>query len=118
MASRGGIDLGGTKVQAAIVDDDGQVQGESRHPTPTAGGPQAVSDTCAAALREAAEAAGVKTRHLEAVGVGSPGVIDADAGSVTSARNLPDWEGTFPLGESLSGALGTPVVIGNDVDVA
>jgi glucokinase len=118
MARRGGIDLGGTKVQAAIVDDDGQVRGESRHPTPTTGGPQAVADTCAAALREAADASGVKTRHLEAVGVGSPGVIDVEAGSVTSARNLPDWEGTFPLGESLSGALGTPVVIGNDVDVA
>jgi glucokinase len=50
--------------------------------------------------------------------VGSPGVIDVEAGSVTSARNLPDWEGTFPLGETLAAALGTPVVIGNDVDVA
>jgi glucokinase len=118
MALRGGIDLGGTKVQAAIVDDDGQAQGQARLATPTTGGPQAVADACVAALREAAGAAGVKTRHLEGVGVGSPGVIDADTGSVTSARNLPDWEGTFPLGDTLSTALGAPVAIGNDVDVA
>src|SRR3954469_1958645 len=118
MASRGGIDLGGTKVQAAIVDDDGAVLGEARHPTPTTGGPQAVADECAATLREAADAAGVKTKHLEAIGVGSPGVIDAEAGTVTSARNLPDWEGMFALGPVLSATLGASVVLGNAADVA
>jgi glucokinase len=115
---RGGIDLGGTKIQAAIVDDDGQIAGEARHPTPTSGGPEAVADACAAVLREAAGAAAVRTRQLEAAGVGSPGVIDVGAGTVTSARNLPDWEGSFPLGSVLAHALGTPVVLGNDVDVA
>jgi glucokinase len=45
-------------------------------------------------------------------------VIDAEAGSVTSARNLPGWEGTFPLGEVLSDRAGVPVRLGNDVDVA
>jgi len=37
---------------------------------------------------------------------------------VTSARNLPGWEGTFPLGETLGNALGTEIRIGNDVQVA
>jgi glucokinase len=118
MASRGGIDLGGTKIQAAVIDDEGEVLGESRGPTPTEGGPQAVADACAAVLRESADAAGIRTKDLEAIGVGSPGVIDVEAGSVTSARNLPDWEGTFPLGPVLAEALGAPVAIGNDVDVA
>jgi glucokinase len=50
--------------------------------------------------------------------VGSPGEIDAAEGTVSQARNLPDWEGTFPLGAELSKALGAPVAIGNDVQVA
>ena len=41
-----------------------------------------------------------------------------EQGDVTSARNLPDWEGTFPLGPTLEGELGCPVVLGNDVQVA
>jgi glucokinase len=115
---RGGIDLGGTKVQAVVVDDAGEVRGEARHPTPTEGGPQAVADACAAALTEAAQQADVATHDLEAAGVGSPGVIDVEANTVTSARNLPDWEGTFALGGVLADALDTPVRLGNDVDVA
>lgn len=115
---RGGIDLGGTKIQTAIVDAGGEVVGEARHPTPTEGGPEGVAEAMAAALREAAEAAGVETKDLEGVGVGSPGDADEKTGAVSSARNLPDWEGSFPLGEKLKQALGTEIKVGNDVQVA
>jgi glucokinase len=115
---RGGIDLGGTKIQTAIVDASGQIAGEARHPTPTQGGPADVAEAMAGALREAAEAAGVKPEDLRGVGVGSPGDADGKTGIVSGARNLPDWEGSFPLGETLAQALGTQVQIGNDVQVA
>jgi glucokinase len=115
---RGGIDLGGTKIQAVIVDESGRVEGEERVPTPTAGGPQDVADAMAEALRAAARAAGVDTAELDGVGVGSPGIVDSRRGIVTSARNLPDWEGSFPLGDALGDALGTRVRIENDVTVA
>jgi glucokinase len=115
---RGGIDLGGTKIQAVVVDDEHTVLGETRLPTPTTGGPGDVAAAMAAALEQAAEAAKVEPADLEGVGVGSPGEIDASAGTVTSARNLPDWEGTFALGDELSRALGTRVALGNDVQVA
>ena len=115
---RGGIDLGGTKIQTAIVDAGGEVRGESRRPTPTSGGPQDVADEMAAALREAAEQAGVETAALEGVGVGSPGDADEKTGVVSGARNLPGWEGSFPLAETLKEALGTEVRVGNDVQVA
>jgi glucokinase len=118
MALRGGIDLGGTKIQAVVVDDDGEVRGSDRQPTPTAGGPADVAAACATALRRAAEGAGVPTGDLDGAGIGSPGAVDAAAGTVTSARNLPDWEGTFPLAAALAEAVGTPVRLGNDVDVA
>jgi glucokinase len=115
---RGGIDLGGTKIQTAIVDPAGKVLGEARQPTPTAGGPSEVARAMESALREAASAAGVKPEGLSGVGVGSPGDADEKTGVVSSARNLPEWEGSFPLGETLSKALGTGVRVGNDVQVA
>jgi glucokinase len=115
---RGGIDLGGTKIQTAIVDTDGKVVGEARRPTPTEGGPEDVAEAMAAALREAADDAGVETKDLTGVGVGSPGDADEKTGVVSSAKNLPGWEGSFPLGENLGEALGADVRIGNDVQVA
>jgi glucokinase len=115
---RGGIDLGGTKIQTVIVDAESKVLGEARHPTPTAGGPEDVARAMEDALREAAAAASVKPAELRGVGVGSPGDADGKTGIVSGARNLPGWEGSFPLGETLSEALGTEVKIGNDVQVA
>ena len=115
---RGGIDLGGTKIQAVIVDGDQEVRGETRAPTPTSGGPSDVAAAMIGALQQASEAAGVATAELEGVGVGSPGDVDAEAGTVTSARNLPDWQGSFPLADELSKALGTRIALGNDVQVA
>ncbi len=115
---RGGIDLGGTKIQAAIVSASGEVVGDARRPTPTDGGPADVAEQMAAALVEAADAAGVATDALGGVGVGSPGDTDEETGSVSSAGNLPGWEGTYPLGPRLSEAFGTLVLVGNDVDVA
>jgi glucokinase len=116
--TRGGIDLGGTKVQAAVLDAGHQVLGQARHPTPTTGGPEEVAATMVAALREAAEQAGVETSALAGVGVGSPGDVDAARGTVSNARNLPDWEDEFALGEALERELGTPARLGNDVQVA
>jgi glucokinase len=73
----------------------------------------------AKALREAATDAGIETTsELAGVGVGSPGAVDEQTGAVSGAGNLPEWSGSFPLGQTLSEALGTPVSVGNDVGVA
>lgn len=117
-ALRGGIDLGGTKIQAVVVDAGSDVVGQARRATPTSGGPADVATEIAEALREAAGEAGTSTAKLGGVGVGSPGDADGSTGVVSSARNLPGWEGNFPLGETLAGELGTSVRIGNDVQVA
>ena len=120
MSLYGGIDLGGTKIQAVIVDEENTVLGSARHATPTSGGPESVAGEIEVTLRDAALAAEVEPAALDGIGVGSPGTIGED-GSVTSARNLPGWEGTFGLAEALREALGldgTPVAVGNDVQVA
>jgi glucokinase len=116
MPSYGGIDLGGTKIQAAIFDKDYQALGSARRPTPTSGGPADVAAEMAGALRDAADAAGEDPTSLAGVGVGSPGTVEA--GAVTSALNLPGWEGSFPLAAELERALGCKVAVGKDVGVA
>jgi glucokinase len=115
---RGGIDLGGTKIQTVIVDRSNEVLSEVRHPTPTEGGPEDVAKEMAAALSEAAEQAKVDVSGLAGIGVGSPGDADGGTGVVSGARNLPGWEGSFPLGEWLAKEFGTTVRVGNDVQVA
>ena len=117
-ALRGGIDLGGTKIQAVVVDAKWNVVGQSRRPTPTKGEPKDVAGQMSEALQEAARDAGVESGDLASAGVGSPGEVNEATGAVSQARNLPGWDGTFELGEWLSNSLGAPVSVGNDVGVA
>jgi glucokinase len=118
LIARGGIDLGGTKIQTVVVDGRWKVHGEARRPTPTTGGPEDVAEQMAEAMREAAQAAEIDPGTLAAVGVGSPGSANERTGAVSQARNLPDWDGEFELGASLHERLGVPVRVGNDVQVA
>src|SRR3954454_13253566 len=109
MTRYGGIDLGGTKIPAVVTDHQHQVLAASRHATPTTGGPAAVAEEIVSAMREATAEAGMSVNELAAVGVGSPGVVDDAAGTVTSARNLSDWEGSYDLRSVLERAFEAPV---------
>ena len=117
-APRGGIDLGGTKIQAAIIADEAEVIADARRPTPQSGGPAKVAEEMIAALKEAAASADIETSELAGVGVGSPGEVDEATGHVAAVKNITDWEDPFPLGPTLAEELGTTVKVGNDVDVA
>jgi glucokinase len=118
MNVRGGIDLGGTKIQAVVVDTKNAVLGDARRPTPRDGGPEAVAAEMVETLSEATKSAEVALDQLGGVGVGSPGAVDEEAGTVAHARNLPMWEEPFALADVLSRLIGAPVAIGNDVQVA
>lgn len=115
---RGGIDLGGSNIQAVIVAGDGEVLGDERADTPPTGGPKAITAAMAATLTAAAEAAGYETDSLTGVGVGAPGQVDSAAGTLAQASNLSEWRAAYPLAQTLTDALGTRVVLGNDVQVA
>jgi glucokinase len=116
--TRGGIDLGGTKIQAVVVDEANAVLGDARRPTPTTGGPPEVAEAMAEALRDAAGGAGLEPTALAGIGAGSPGQVDRSAGTVAHAKNLPGWGGTFALAAALEETFGAPVVLANDVQVA
>ena len=121
MAIYGGIDLGGTKIQAAVVDedDDHKVLGAKRDQTPLKGGPKAIAARMAEVLTESLEDAGLKPSDLAGVGVGSPGSVDDKKGTVSGAMNLSEWSGSFNLRKAMEKDLGgVPVSLGNDVDLA
>jgi glucokinase len=113
----GGLDLGGTKIQAVVLDGRRNVVGQTRHPTPQEGGPPEILAALAGALTEACEQAGVATRDLTGVGVGSPGVIDARRGVVTGARNLPGEGAPIRMTAGLRELTGTRAYVDNDVTV-
>jgi glucokinase len=118
MPLHAGVDLGGTKIQAVVVNHSGRVKGASRHETPTVGGPKDVIAQMAVTVREAAAEAGIGLDALQSLGIGSPGDVDNRAGTVTSARNLPGWTGSFDVRGALQDELGLSAVLGNDVNVA
>src|SRR4029079_12793762 len=113
---RGGIDLGGTKIEPVVIDGRFKVLGEHRMPTPKDAGPEGVVWALAEAIRTAAEAAGNEPDAPDCVGGGSPGTVDGDAGTVANARNVvPTWEAPVPVGTGLADELKTPVHLGQDV---
>jgi glucokinase len=115
---RAGADLGGTKIQTVVVDSNDHVLGQARVPTPKGDGPGGVVAAIAGAVRRAAEDAGIEPAALSGIGVGSPGSVDTDAGTVSQAVNVvSDWTDAFPLGTKLGEELGAPVHLGNDVRV-
>jgi glucokinase len=114
----GGLDLGGTKIQAVVLDAEHSVVGAARRPTPQEGGPDGVIRALADTLAEACEEAGVEARELAGVGVGSPGAIDAERGVVTGARNLPGEGARIDMAAGLRDLTGVPAYLDNDVTVA
>jgi glucokinase len=116
---RGGIDLGGTKVQAIVVDERHEVAGQARHPTPVDGGPDSIIEALAAAQRDAAQEAGIDTSELVGLGLGSPGDVDDAAGTIGNAGNLTGFADPVPVAARLRDELGVEEVrLGNDVSVA
>src|SRR6478752_3914936 len=102
MPTYGGIDLGGTKIQTIVMrGDDRSVLGQARRLTPHEGGPPAVIDALVACMSEAAASTGIDVAQLDGIGVGVPGEVDAAAGTLARAPNLPEWDHPVPLAATL-----------------
>jgi glucokinase len=115
---RGGIDLGGTKIEAVIIDGRGKLLSHARRATPLEGGPPAIIQEMFGALQDAATAGKIELERFASVGVGAPGTTDARAGTLAQAGNLDGWEKPYPLASKLSALVRRPVYLGNDVQVA
>ncbi len=112
-----GVDVGGTKIQAVAL-ADAKVVGQARHPTPQTDA-MGVMDEIVATAREALAGAAGAVGDVRAIGIGTPGTVDATTGHVSNASNVPGFLHDVPLGPTVSVAFhGVPVTVDNDVRVA
>ncbi|MFI2488888.1 ROK family protein [Promicromonospora kroppenstedtii] len=106
-----GVDIGGTKIRAAVVTADGAVLASATAPTPSGGA--AMLDVAAGLVERATATARVR---VAAVGVGAAGVVDPVTGEVLAASDsFVGWVGT-DLRSGLAARTGLPVTVANDVD--
>ena len=113
-----GVDVGGTKIQSVALRSEA-IAGRHRLETPQSGASDVAAAIVEAATKAVAEA-GAGTADVRAVGIGVPGAIDTEAGTVSSSPNLPGFQDPepVPLAELVSSALGeVPVRLDNDVRV-
>lgn len=111
---RVGLDIGGTKTDAVVLDSLGAVAHSLR--VPTGWGDDAVLATATNAVLRLAGEAGIAAASFDSIGVGIPGAVDAEHGIVTHARNLGVSQ--LNLGGLLSRNLGAAVRVENDVNAA
>ncbi len=108
-----GIDIGGTKIAALVVNEGGEIVARGVTPAPARDGGTAMADAAARLTLDLVASAGIE---LTAAGVGAAGVIDHEAGVVRAASaTFVDWAG-FPLADELGARLGVPVAVENDVN--
>ncbi|GLZ80057.1 glucokinase [Actinorhabdospora filicis] len=105
-----GVDIGGTKVLAAVVDDEGRVLAEARRDTP--------ADDVVGVHGRIIEVIGelVRDHRVDSIGVGAAGWIDAARSTVMFAPNLA-WRDE-PLRDKIAADVDVPVVVENDANVA
>jgi glucokinase len=103
------IDIGGTKMAAAVVDADGQVLSSDRIATLRSSSADELFDSLETLSRSVVRAAGV---GVDAIGVGCGGPMQYPAG-IVSPLNIPAWR-DFPLRPRLSETFGLPCVLDND----
>jgi glucokinase len=105
-----GVDVGGTKVAAGVVDDSGRIIEKLRRSTPAAR-PDSTVEVIAGAVTE------LLSRHeVDAVGIGAAGFVDETRSTVLFAPNLA-WRDE-PVEKLVEERIGRPVVVENDANAA
>src|SRR5579884_2840320 len=111
-----GIDMGGTKILAGVIDlKSGAVVSSAKRKSRADQGPDELTANLIAAADEAISAA--KEGKPEAIGIGAAGQVDREKGLLISGPNLGERMDNLPLGPTLKKRFDLPVVVGNDVEV-
>jgi glucokinase len=114
-----GVDFGGTKVLAAVVNvKTGKVLGTGKKRTSASDGPdelmKRIYTTCIAAMHDAK----VETTEISGIGVGIAGQVNADRGLLVGTANLSRAVVDLPVADRLQDRFGVPAAIRNDVQIA
>ncbi|HFU4059248.1 TPA: ROK family glucokinase [Streptococcus suis] len=112
-----GIDLGGTSVKLAILTTEGEIQEKWSIKTNILDEGSHIVPDIIESIQHRFETHGLTKDDFLGVGMGSPGVVDSEAGTVIGAYNL-NWKTLQLVKEQFEAALGLPFFIDNDANVA
>lgn len=111
-----GVDLGGTNLRIAAVDEQGTLLEKLTTGTQVARGRDHVIGEMCDAIREVTAKFGARG-ELAGIGIGVPGIIDLSTGMLHESPNLPGWQ-DYPVHEEIERRLGAPVILENDANAA
>ena len=111
-----GIDLGGTNIAAAVVDEYGVMYGRASRKTNSSRGYEAIFCDMAECAREVATESGLSFDDIECVGIGCPGAIEKETGNVEFSNNLGFYD--VPIVSFMENQLGKKVYVENDANAA
>lgn len=104
------VDLGGTLIRSALIDEKGEILARAERETLAQEGPEPVIGRIKASIQDVA-------RGTEAISIAAPGPLDPWKGIVHQAPNLPGWH-EVPLADILHRAFKVPVYLNNDANLA
>jgi glucokinase len=110
-----GVDLGGTNLRAAAIDDQGKMVDKLSGSTHLKAGRDAVIADIVQSIETLRSRLGHQT--LAGVGVGVPGFILMDKGVIVGSNNLPDFD-NYPVRDEIERRLGAKVILENDANAA
>lgn len=111
-----GVDIGGTNLRAAVVDQNGEILALTRTKSPIADPPQG-HERLVQAIRTVATQANVPLHQLQGIGLGIPGWLDRVSGHLVFAPKMAHWQQIFDL-DRLQRALALPIYVDSDPHVA
>jgi glucokinase len=112
-----GVDLGGTKILAGIFNNSLESIGIAKISTKSQRGVESVVSRIERCVRDAVDEADLTMKQIAGVGVGAPGAVDFEAGTVIFAPNMDGWK-DVSLKKDLEKQLGLPVYVENDGNIA
>jgi glucokinase len=112
-----GLDVGGTSMKAAVVDDAGKSWPSASLPTEAYKGQEHGLNQMCATIRRAIAAAGKTEKDIAAIGVATPGTMDIPAGIILDPPNLRPWQ-NVPVRQHVADAFGVPTAFQNDANAA
>lgn len=117
MAKRIGIDVGGTNVKIALVDDNGKIIYSNSVPTYAKMGYEYTVNNIKQAIRDLMKETNTTTSDIEGIGFDFPGQVDCKTGVVKLAPNIPGWV-NVPIAQMIEDEFHIPTRIDNDVRCA
>ncbi|MCL2301360.1 MAG: ROK family protein [Firmicutes bacterium] len=111
-----GVDLGGTNISVGVTDEEWNIVGRGQRPTLAPRAADELFDDLAAAVHEAVANAGLTMADIASVGIGTPGSVDKEKGSIEFANNLGFHH--VPARAMLMDRLRCPVYLDNDANCA